>query len=117
MDSLLGLTAYPSPVEGDRLKLHDGLFHDGALVFDRLASHSVRYGVPDRRSLTASFPGMPHLGIWTKPGAGFLCIEPWQGYADPEDFEGELAEKPGVVRIPPGEAHRCKMEISVGDRE
>ena len=56
---------------------------------------------------------MPHLGIWTKPGAGFLCIEPWQGYASPEDFDGELAEKPGIVWVEPGMARNFDMRIAV----
>jgi galactose mutarotase-like enzyme len=81
-------------------------------VFDSLASRSVRYGVPGKRSLTVSFPDMPHLGIWTKPGAGFICIEPWQGYASPEAFDGELAEKPGIVLIPPGEVRAFQTEIN-----
>jgi galactose mutarotase-like enzyme len=117
VDGLLGLAAHPIPVKGDRLKLHDDLFRDGALVFDQLASRSVRYGAPGRRSLTVSFPGMPHLGIWTKPGAGFICIEPWQGYASPENFDGELAEKPGVVLISDGETRRFKLEVVVAPSE
>jgi hypothetical protein len=42
---------------------------------------------------------MPHLGVWTKPGAGFLCVEPWQGYAAPLGFIGELKDKPGGVSL------------------
>jgi galactose mutarotase-like enzyme len=110
-DGLLALAPEATPVKGDRLPLHDGLFRNGALVFDSLASRSVRYGVPGKRSLTVSFPDMPHLGIWTKPGAGFVCIEPWQGHADPEGFEGELAEKPGIVLIPAGDARSFRMKI------
>jgi hypothetical protein len=41
-----------------------------------VASRKVAYGVPGRRSIQVAFPDMPHLGIWTKPGAGFVCIEP-----------------------------------------
>jgi galactose mutarotase-like enzyme len=56
---------------------------------------------------------MPHLGIWTKPGAGYICIEPWQGHADPEDFEGELAVKPGVVLVQPSEKRSFAMKVTV----
>jgi len=112
-DGLLGPASRPTPVEGDRLPLHDDLFQDGALVWSTLASRQVRYGVPGRRSLTVSFHGMPHLGIWTKPGAGYVCIEPWQGYADPIGFEGEFRDKPGIVMIPPGETRDFSMRIAV----
>jgi galactose mutarotase-like enzyme len=56
---------------------------------------------------------MPHLGIWTKPGAGFICIEPWQGHADPEDFDGDFAAKPGVLLIQPDETRSFTMGITV----
>ncbi|MDI1284014.1 MAG: aldose 1-epimerase family protein, partial [Reyranella sp.] len=109
VDGLLSLARYPTPVEVRRLALHDNLFEDGAIVFDRLASRSLVYG----EALDISFPRMPHLGIWTKPGAGYVCIEPWQGHASPEDFDGELADKPGMVSIMPGVTERFAMSIGL----
>ena len=38
----------------------------------------------------------PHVALWTKPGAPYLSIETWTGHADPEGFDGELAEKPSM---------------------
>ncbi len=104
---LLSSARYPSPVRDRCLALHDGLFEDGAIVFDRLESRSLVYG----GTMRVAFPAMPHLGIWTKPGAGFVCIEPWQGHASPEGFDGELADKPGMVAIMPGAARRFGMSI------
>jgi len=111
VDGLLSSKTYPTPVRHRRLALHDTLFEDGALVFDTLASRSLVYG----EALRVSFPRMPHLGIWTKPGAGFVCIEPWQGYASPEDFDGELADKPGMVAIMPGATETFRMSIALID--
>lgn len=113
VDGLLGLAAYPTPVRGRRLALHDSLFADGALIFDRLDSRSAIYGAPGSAAVQVSFPGMPHLGIWTKPGAGFVCLEPWQGFASPEDFDGEFADRPGIVPIAPGDAKTFAMAITL----
>ena len=109
IDGLLSSARYPTPVRGRRLVLDDGLFEDGAIVFDRLASRSLVYG----EALGVSFSRMPHLGIWTKPGAGYVCIEPWQGHASPEDFDGELADKPGMVAIMPGTSESFGMSIGL----
>lgn len=109
IDGLLSSARYPTPVRGRRLVLHDSLFEDGAIVFDRLASRSLVYG----EALSVSFPRMPHLGIWTKPAAGYVCIEPWQGHASPEDFDGELADKPGMVAIMPGATESFGMSIGL----
>jgi len=109
VDGLLSTATYPTPVRERRLALHDDLFKDGALVFDRLQSRSVTYG----ERLRVDFPDMPHLGIWMLPGAGYVCIEPWQGHASPQDFDGDLVDKPGIVSIAPGAARRFAMSISV----
>lgn len=109
IDGLLSRAEYPTPVRDGRLLLHDGLFEAGALVFDRLASRSLVYG----EALRVSFPGMPHLGIWTKPGAGYVCIEPWQGHASPEGWQGELVDKPGMVAIMPGARQSFGMSIGL----
>lgn len=111
-NNLLSPVLHPTPVQGRRLALHDELFREDALIFDRLESRSLVYGAPGHRSLRVSFPGMPHLGIWTKPGAGYVCIEPWQGHASPDSFDGELKDKPGMVSIGPGATKRFEMSIA-----
>src|SRR5271165_6366181 len=80
-DGLLDMDRFTSPVVDGCLPLHDCLFADGAIIFDQLASRRIDYVAPSGRSVTVEFPCMPHLGLWSKPGAGFICIEPWQGYA------------------------------------
>jgi galactose mutarotase-like enzyme len=113
VDGLISRDAETNPVHGRTLSLRDSLFETDALVFDRLESRSVTYEASSGSSIRVDFPDMPHLGIWTKPGAGFICIEPWQGHADPEDFNGEFAAKPGVVLIQQGEARVFTMRITV----
>ena len=52
------------------------------------------------------FPDFPYLGIWTKAGqddARYLCIEPWSALPDTHFSPRELAEKPGVRTLAPGE--------------
>lgn len=36
----------------------------------------------------------PHFALWKQPNAPFLCFEPWQGYADSIDTQGNILEKP-----------------------
>ena len=106
--------AEPSPVAARDLHLRDALFEDDALIFDPIASRRLTYGAPGRTALEIEFPGMPQLGVWTKPGAGYICIEPWAGIADPEGYAGELRDKPGIVRVPAGETHVFAMRIALG---
>jgi galactose mutarotase-like enzyme len=56
---------------------------------------------------------MPYLGVWTKPGAGFVCIEPWHGLADPQSFAGDFTVKPGIALLPPGTEKSFSMSIAL----
>ncbi|MBB3017276.1 galactose mutarotase-like enzyme [Microvirga lupini] len=110
---LIKSEAEPTPVQNRTLTLRDDLFETDALVFDQLRSRSVDYGARGGASLRVDFPDMPHLGIWTKPGAGFICIEPWQGHADPQDFAGDFSDKPGTVILQPEETRRFAILVTV----
>lgn len=105
--------AMPSPLEGRRLELSAALFEHDALVFDRLESRGVDYVGPQGQKLRIAFPDMPHLGVWTKPGAEFVCIEPWQGFASPVGFDGEFADRPGVILVAPGSCRGFEISIEI----
>lgn len=62
---------------GRRVELEDSIFEEGAFIFDRLESRRVVYGASTSPHIAVAFDGMPNLGIWSKPGAGFVCIESW----------------------------------------
>lgn len=104
---------WPSPLDGRVLKLDDALFARDALVWDSLESESLRYDGGDGPALDIAFAGMPKLGIWTRPGARFVCIEPWHGIADPIGFAGEIWDKPGILRFAPGESRTFSMQVTL----
>ncbi|MGA2082244.1 MAG: aldose 1-epimerase family protein [Holophaga sp.] len=110
---LLGGPARPSPLRGRLLALEDGLFAEDALVFRPVQSRAVRYSAPGAPVLQVAWDGFPHLGVWTKSGAEFLCIEPWRGHASPRDFDGEFADKPGVFKVRPGGTVTAQYTVTV----
>jgi galactose mutarotase-like enzyme len=105
----------PTPVQGRELVLRDDLFEDDAVIFDRIRSRGLTYGAPTGPKLRVEFPGTPYLGLWTRPRAGYVCVEPWHGIADPEGYDGDLRDKPGVFILKPGESRDCVMSISLLD--
>jgi len=102
-----------SPLKGRELHLTDSLFAEDALIWDPIHSQSVSYGAADGPRLRIDFPGTPSLGIWTKPGAAFLCVEPWHGHADPAGFKGDFRDKPGVFEVAPGDEWRTGMRVTL----
>lgn len=96
-----------SPVEGRTLRLADDLFADDALIWVPVASRGLTYG-----RLRIGWDA-PMLGVWTKPGAGFVCVEPWWGHADPTGFAGEIWDKSGILRLAPGERREFRMRVTL----
>jgi galactose mutarotase-like enzyme len=116
-DGLLRPEPQPTPVDGRALVLRDALFDDDALIFDAHTSRGLTYGAPGFAGLRIDFPAMPELGIWTKPGAPYICVEPWAGIADPEGFAGEFADKPGVISVAPRGARTFAMRIALAQAQ
>lgn len=117
-DGLLRPQPELSPIRGRELALSEKLFDDDAIILDDPASTSVRYAAPEGPSIEISWESFRELGIWSKPGgAPFLCIEPWRGYASPQgfdgQFDGQFADKPGLMHIKPGETVRLSYRIGV----
>jgi galactose mutarotase-like enzyme len=104
---------FATPVRGDTLHLADELFVDDALIFQHPVSRGVTYASASGPSIRIEFPDMPNLGVWSKPGAGFVCIEPWYGYAAPEGFDGELRDKEGSLSVAPGDRASFAFTITI----
>jgi galactose mutarotase-like enzyme len=110
---LLTPERHATPVANRRLELADALFKQDVLIFDQIKSRSVSYGGTQGPRLRIGFPDAAYLGVWTKPGAPFVCIEPWHGITDPEGFSGDFTQKPGVRVLKGGEAFFAKMDITL----
>lgn len=103
----------PSPLDGRTLLLSDALFAHDALIWDPVHARAVTYGANTGPQLRIAFPDTPQLGIWTKPGASFVCIEPWHGLADPLGYAGEFRDKPALLVVPAGESKRIGMSVTL----
>jgi galactose mutarotase-like enzyme len=114
-DGLLRAETEPTPIRGKILPLSEELFAEDAIILDRPASQSVRYAAARGPSIEVGWEGFRELGVWSKPaGAPFLCIEPWHGIASPLTFEGEFADKPGVMHIAPAAKRSLNYRIRIG---
>jgi galactose mutarotase-like enzyme len=78
------------------------VFDEGGLVFKHLRSRSfsLRNSI-NAHSVTVVTEGAPYFALWAKPGAPYVCIEPWHGISDSTDASGVLAEKEGILFLDP----------------
>jgi galactose mutarotase-like enzyme len=112
-NGLLTPTRYPTPIVNRQLALTDALFRDDVLILDQIKSRSVVYGGSTGPKLRIAFPDAVYLGLWSKPGAPFICIEPWHGITDSEGFTGDFMEKPGIFLLNGGASLTAKMDITL----
>ena len=63
--------------------------------------------------LTVSCPQAQAFGLWApqKPGCPFVCIEPWNGIADPVGFAGDIAERELDHCLAAGESYLFEYSI------
>jgi galactose mutarotase-like enzyme len=96
------------------IPLTESLFERDAIVLKGLASDEVSLVREcSSHGWTFGFSGWPHLGIWAAKGAPFVCIEPWQGHADPVDHNGDLTVKPGIVKLEPMDSWQGSWWVEV----
>jgi len=89
------------------------LFERDALIFKKLESKSLTIVVKKIHRLKVHFEDFPNLGIWTKVGAPFLCIEPWFGYSDTTETNGNLFEKEGIIVLKSTDTFQTKFCIEI----
>jgi galactose mutarotase-like enzyme len=90
------------------------LFNEDALVFQEPAIPEripAQHQKPPRAHV--SYPAFPYLGIWAKPAAPFVCIEPWLGCADTEGKPVPIEEKELIQFAAPGDTFEATFSIRI----
>ena len=107
---------YELPLEKGRCRIGKDRFQKDALIFDDGQIQKAGIAHPDGSPyLTLVCSGFPNFGIWQSPGAPFLCLEPWWGRCDNFGFEGNLEEKPGIIKIYPWKTFEAFYTITIAD--
>jgi galactose mutarotase-like enzyme len=112
-NGLLTGARYKVKEAGGTLPLDYSLFDKDTLVFKNIASKKVWLKSRKGAEVIEVTYDAPNLAIWTKPGAAFVCIEPWYGLPGYEGESAVLAERPGAVSLPPGEEFVSTHKINV----
>ena len=97
----------------DTLPLKYDYFAVDALVFKDVKSESCRLiNRNTGRGVQLDFPKFPVLMLWTKPGAKYICIEPWFGAPDDVNSNYQIAEKFAIQSVEAGETFTCTRTIT-----
>lgn len=96
--------------------LHDSIFDNDALIIENSNVTEVSLVDNDKKYITVKFDASL-FGIWspTKKNAPFVCIEPWFGRCDAEDFNGDITEREWSNALEIGEKWYKEYEIIVNE--
>lgn len=99
----------------DELNLSEEVFKDGTLIFKNLESDKITLkSRKHNRSVSLEFKDFPYLAIWAPDRkTNFVCIEPWFGHADYEDFTGEIKDKEGIIKLEKNKEFKCTYKIII----
>ncbi len=79
------------------------VFDRDALILSGLKSKAVTLcNAAHTHEVRFIFGDVPYLGIWAKPGAPYVCIEPWCGVNDDHRPRADFSEKDAIMRLPQG---------------
>ncbi|MDT0686648.1 aldose 1-epimerase family protein [Autumnicola psychrophila] len=97
-----------------KIQLHEHLFDDDALIFKNIPSKEV--ALKSQLSgtiLTLEYSDFKNLGVWAKPGAPYVCIEPWLGIADLEGTDQNLETKEDILKLEAGKKFEAAYTIKI----
>jgi len=98
----------------NQLELSDDLFNEDALIFEDINIEWVRLKKKNEsKGITVKFSGYPHLALWSKPGADYICIEPWLGLPDREEESIDITQKSTHKYLKPDEEFRIEIETVI----
>jgi len=96
------------------LPLSNTLFNDDALIFSDVKYNWVRLRKKNqKKGVVVRFKNYPHLALWSKPFADYVCIEPWLGLPDLENESIDLAQKSSYKTIEPDTTFSISIETEI----
>ncbi|WP_312082267.1 aldose 1-epimerase family protein [Epilithonimonas hominis] len=100
VDNLISDQTQTIELDNKTLPLFYELFSKDALVMTTMKSRElILKNKKNHHKIIFTFSNFPHFGIWAAKNADFVCLEPWQGIADLENHNQELAEKFGILKL------------------
>jgi len=102
-------------IRENRIFLDNKTFEKDAIIIKNIKSRVVYLKTETKTVLSFEFKDFPYLGIWSKPGASFLCIEPWFNTADKVSSNGIFEEKEDLIELNPNQEFLASYTVKFFD--
>ena len=97
------------------LPITEDRFNNDALIIENSQVQKIALLDSEKHEYLAVEFDAPLVGVWSPPkkNAPFVCIEPWYGRCDCEDFSGELKEREWGNMLEANEEFYAKYKIII----
>ncbi|MBQ2694466.1 MAG: aldose 1-epimerase family protein [Clostridia bacterium] len=101
-DNLIIPEKFPVIENSREIEITKDIFSKDALILSGIKSKKLR--IKGENEIEFTFGDCPFLGIWAKPGAPYVCLEPWYGVNDGREVKNDISEKRGIQHLNEGES-------------
>lgn len=98
-ESILIEEKFPVKIDDKKLYITKDIFNDDALILSGYTSKYLSLKSNNHNRVVKFNFDSPVLGIWAKPNAPYVCIEPWWGINDNYDKKDDLSQKRGIMAL------------------
>ena len=112
-NSILIEEKFPVEIDDKKLVLTKDLFNDDALILSDYKTKSISIKSNNHNRVIKFNFDSPILGIWAKPNAPYVCIEPWWGINDNYDKKSDISEKRGIMALKPKESKSFTWSVEI----
>ena len=112
-DGLIDTEIADNILEDNKIYLKENTFDNDAVIMKNIKSNKVvlQNHKTKKKILEFDFTGFPYLALWSKKGAPFVCIEPWQNTADRIDSTQIYKDKENIIKLEKNKEFECKYSI------
>ena len=102
-------------LQDNKIYLKEDTFDNDAVIMKNLKSNKVvlQNHETNQKILEFDFTGFPYLALWSKKGAPFVCIEPWQNTADRIDSTQIYKDKENIIELLKDKEYKCEFKIKI----
>ena len=112
-DGLIDTENAENILQDNKIYLKEDTFDNDAVIMKNLKSNkvSLQNHRTNQKILEFDFTGFTFLALWSKKGAPFVCIEPWQNTADRIDSTQIYKDKENIIELSKDKEFECKYSI------
>ena len=112
-NGLIKINPIKSILNNNKIKLTKDIFDEDAIIMKHINSNKVilKNIANNKKILEFDFKGFPYLAIWSKKGAPFVCIEPWQNHTDSVNTDGNFDKKEDIIKLKSNQKFECSYIV------